>query len=293
MVVCSMGPIGIVGAGSVAQALGHLLSRHGQPIVALADRTPERAEQAAAFIGPNVQVMELADLPRRSRRILVAVADQGITDVAVALAPGLSGVDDAVVLHTSGAAGPDALAPLQAVGVACGVLHPLQTITTPEQGVQRLVGITFGVAGAPPAVEWAAQLTRQLEGQVLEVDADRLASYHAGAVMASNALVGVVDAALALMTKAGIDRREALYAIGPLAFTTLENALTSGPSTALTGPIVRGDAATVAAHLEAMRDMPSQVRGLYEASARQLLALAIDRGLPAASVRAIESVLGG
>ena len=102
MVVCSMGPIGIVGAGSVAQALGHLLSRHGQPIVALADRTPERAEQAAAFIGPNVQVVELADLPRRSRRILIAVADQGITEVAAALAPGLSGVDDAVVLHTSG-----------------------------------------------------------------------------------------------------------------------------------------------------------------------------------------------
>jgi hypothetical protein len=49
----------------------------------------------------------------------------------------------------------------------------------------------------------------------------------------------------------------------------------------------------VAAHLEAMREMPSQVRGLYEASARQLLALAKDRGLPAASVRAIESVLGG
>jgi hypothetical protein len=87
-----MGPIGIVGAGSVAQALGHLLSRQGQPIVALADRTTERAEQAAAFIGPNVQVVELADLPGRSRRILIAVADQGITEVAVALAPGLSGV---------------------------------------------------------------------------------------------------------------------------------------------------------------------------------------------------------
>jgi predicted short-subunit dehydrogenase-like oxidoreductase (DUF2520 family) len=283
----------IVGAGSVAQALGHLLSRHGQQIVALADRTPERAEHAAAFIGPNVQVVDLVDLPQQAPRILVAVADQGITDVAIALAPGLSGLDDAAVVHTSGAAGPDALAPLQAVGVACGVLHPLQTVTTAEQGVQRLVGVTFGVAGDPPAVEWAAQLTRLLEGQVLEIDADRLASYHAGAVMASNALVGAIDAALALMTHAGIDRREALYAIGPLAFTTLENALTTGPSMALTGPIVRGDAATVAAHLEAMREMPPQVRGLYAASAHQLLALARERGLPAASVRAIESVLGG
>jgi predicted short-subunit dehydrogenase-like oxidoreductase (DUF2520 family) len=164
---------------------------------------------------------------------------------------------------------------------------------TPEQGVERLVGVTFGVTGDPPAVEWAAQLTRQLEGQVLEIDAGRLASYHAGAVMASNALVGAVEAALALMTQAGIDGRRALYAIGPLAFATLENALTAGPASALTGPIVRGDAGTVAAHLAAMREMPSEVKGLYEASARQLLVLARQRGLSAGGVRAIESVLGG
>jgi predicted short-subunit dehydrogenase-like oxidoreductase (DUF2520 family) len=288
-----MEPIAVVGAGSVAQALGHLLSRRGQRVVALADRTPARAVRAAEFISPDVRVVELADLPRHARRILVAVADQAIVETAVALTPGLSGLSGAVVLHTSGAAGPNALAPLQAGGVACGVLHPLQTVTTPEQGVLRLVGVTFGVAGDPAAVEWAAQLTRQLEGQVLEIDADRLAAYHAGAVMASNALVGAIDAALALMTQARIDRSQALYAIGPLAFTTLENALTTGPSSALTGPIVRGDAATVAAHLDAMREMPSEVRGLYEASARQLLALARERGLPPAGVRAIESVLGG
>ena len=177
------------------------------------------------------------------------------------------------MLHTSGAAGPNALAPLQAGGVACGVLHPLQTVMTPEQGVQRLVGVTFGVAGDPPAVEWAAELTRQLEGQVLEIDADRLAAYyHAGAVMASNALVGAIDAALALMAQAGIDRSRRLYAIGPLAFTSLENALTTGPSVGADGADRqrrRGDRGRAPGG--AMREMPSEVRGLYKASARQLL----------------------
>ena len=197
-----------------------------------------------------------------------------------------------MVFHTSGAAGPDALAPLQAVGVACGMLHPLQTIMTPEQGVQSLVGITFGVAGDPPAVEWAAQLTRQLEGQVLEVDADRLSYYHAGAVMASNALVGVVDAALALMAKAGIDRREALArdrAAGANErwTTRLTSGTASGPDRTDRqrgrgdgGGASRGDARHAFARCEV-------VRGVGRVSFWRWRK---DRGLPAASVRAIESV---
>ena len=101
-------------------------------------------------------------------------------------------MDDAVALHTSGAAGPDALAPLQAVGVACGVLHPLQTIMTPEQGVQRLVDVTFGVAGDPAGRRVGGdRLSRQsATANRCDIDADRFSSYHAGAVMASNALVG-------------------------------------------------------------------------------------------------------
>jgi predicted short-subunit dehydrogenase-like oxidoreductase (DUF2520 family) len=287
-----MEPIAIVGAGAVAQALGRMLHARGQKVAALADRTPERAERAAAFIDPSVRVAELAELPRLASRILVAVADQGIGPVAAALAPAMKSVNKGVVLHTSGGAGTDVLRPLNDVGAGCGVWHPLQTITTPEQGLERLVGVTFGISGDPMAVECASELTRRLEGQVLEIDAERLGAYHAGAVMASNALIGVIDAAIALMVHAGVDRREALYAIGPLAFTTVENALTLGPGTALTGPIVRGDVDTVAAHLDAMRGLPAHVVKLYDAAARQLLALATQRGLPAASARAIEAALG-
>ena len=72
---------------------------------------------------------------------------------------------------------------------------------------------------------------------------------------------------------------------------TLDNALGSGPQAALTGPIARGDAATVAAHREALRNVDPTVAKLYEAAAGHLLELAKQRGLSDASVRALQEVL--
>ena len=122
------------------------------------------------------------------------------------------------------------------------------------------------------------------DGRSLHIDADRSSYYHAGAVMASNALMAVLDAAMILMAHAGVGRDAALRAIGPLARTSLQNALASGPQAALTGPVARGDAATVAAHTEALRSVEPTVAKLYEASAMHLLQLARQRGLSDASV---------
>ena len=125
-----------MGAGAVAQALGRLLYLRGEPVIALAARNHTRAERAATFIGPSVQVVPYSELPRLSTRVLVAVSDDAIGLVAETLAR--AGMCKGVALYTSGARGPEALAPLRAVGVACGMLHPLQTVIDREQGVKRL-----------------------------------------------------------------------------------------------------------------------------------------------------------
>jgi predicted short-subunit dehydrogenase-like oxidoreductase (DUF2520 family) len=290
--------VAIVGAGAVAQALGHLLAAGGEPVVALASRTRERAEQAARFIGAGrasgapVQVVSVAELPRLASRVLIAVSDRAVEQVAAELVTG--GMRSGAALHTCGAKGPDALNALRNAGVACGVLHPLQTIVTPEQGVASLAGATFGMSGDAEALEWGGEIARLVggpHGRSIRIDADRLSYYHAGAVMASNALVAVMDAAILLLAQAGIERDDALRALAPLAQTSLGNALRSGPEAALTGPVVRGDAATVAAHLHAVRHSGPTVAGLYKAAAAHLLLLAERRGLPEASVRALEEAL--
>lgn len=282
----------------------------GEPIVALSSRTRERAEQAARFIvgpagatgwagpgGPDepLPVVDIAELPRLATRVLIAVSDQAIELVAEALAS--SGMQSGVVLHTCGARGPDALRALRAKGVACGLLHPLQTIVTAEQGARGLADATFCLSGDRGATLWGDEIVAVVRavtggaGSSLHIEADRLGYYHAGAVMASNALMAVLDAALILMARAGVERDAGLRALAPLARASLQNALACGPQAALTGPVARGDAATVAAHTYALGDVEPTVAKLYEASARHLLQVARRRGLPQASVRAIESVL--
>ena len=274
----------------MAQALGRLLCESGEPVVALASRNRAHAEHAARVVGPSVRVVAIDDVPHLATHVLVAVSDSGITPVAEALAA--AGMRAGVVLHTCGAKGPDALSALAERGVACGVLHPLQTIVAPEQGITALAGVTFAIVGSGPAREWAEQIVTRLHGRVVHLLADRLSYYHAGAVMASNALVAVLDAALVLMMQAGIARETALAALGPLAGTSLGNVLARGPQGALTGPVVRGDAATVAAHIRAVRDVDPTVARLYEAVTAHLLVLARARGTEADSLHAIEQLVG-
>lgn len=285
----SQPPVAIVGSGAVAQALGRLLHTRGAPVVALASRNPASAERAATFVGPSVRAVPCAEIPRLATRVLIAISDDGIASVAEALAR--AGMRSGVALHTCGARGPEALAALQANGVACGVLHPLQTIVDGEQGVARLQGISFGLSGDRLALEWAEEIVALLGGQSLHPGPGQLGAYHAGAVLASNGIVAILDAAVILMAGAGIEPEAALRAVAPLARTSLENVLSRGPEAALTGPIVRGDTGTVATHTETLANAPATVAALYRAVGRRLLELARKRGLPEARTRAIESLL--
>jgi predicted short-subunit dehydrogenase-like oxidoreductase (DUF2520 family) len=277
----------IVGAGRVAQALGRLLRERGEPVVAVASRNGEHAAAAAAFIG--VEAVPLAAIPSRAGRIVIAVADDAIEEVASSLAA--AGFRGGLALHTCGARGPESLEELSSQGAGCGVLHPLQTIASPEQGLEALPGAAFGVAGAPAAVEWARGLVGLLGGTALQIAPERMPLYHAAAVLASNAVIGLVDAAAILMVSAGLDERQAIRALGGILRASAENAIAMSPTAALTGPIQRGDIETVRRHLRALADSPPSVSGLYRAAGRHLVAVARRRGLAEDKARRIEELL--
>jgi predicted short-subunit dehydrogenase-like oxidoreductase (DUF2520 family) len=281
----------IVGTGRVAQAIGRLLADAGSPPRVVAGRTAAHAERAASFIAPAVRATSIADVAAQADHILIAVTDTAIAPVADELARG--GLTSGVVLHMSGAHGPQALGTLAARGVSCGVLHPLQTIADPSRGVAALRGASFAVGGDAPAIAWAEQLVAAASGTPLRIQPHRFASYHAGAVMASNAVIAAIDAAVVLLGEAGVDEREALRAIGPLCLTSTRNALELGPAAALTGPVQRGDAETVRAHVGALAHVPAYVGELYRASGRALLHLARRRGLQPEPALAIEQALDG
>jgi predicted short-subunit dehydrogenase-like oxidoreductase (DUF2520 family) len=248
--------IGIAGAGRLAQALGRQLQERGQPITAIASRSPDHARIAASFIGGDVQPVPFDQL--HCDRILIAVPDSAIVEVAQRLPPSVT-----VALHTCGAHGADLLNPLRDRGVSCGSLHPLQTFAAPEAGYRALPGIFFAIDGGGDAFAWAREIVSLLNGSVLRIPADARALYHAAAAMAGNHLIAMIDAAVQTMRKAGPTESTALLALAPIMRASLENALAIGPTQALTGPVQRGDLATIAAHLHALEHVAPAIQNLY------------------------------
>lgn len=280
--------IGIVGAGRIAQSLGRLLYDRGANVIAVASRSIPSAKAAAAFIGSPVQALSLPQIASQADHLLLAITDGALTTAAQQLATaGFTGA----ALHTSGSAGLAPLSSLAAAGAAIGVLHPLQTVPTPENGLTTLPGSYFTIGGDPHAVTWAAEIVALLEGHALQIAADAWPLYHAAAVMASNYQCALVDSALELLVHSGIDRQSALSAITPIVRAATSNILSSGPEHALTGPIQRGDTGTVQAHLAALANVAPETRQLYIAASLRTVPIARRRGLPEAAATAIHSAL--
>jgi predicted short-subunit dehydrogenase-like oxidoreductase (DUF2520 family) len=193
------------------------------------------------------------------------------------------------VLHLSGAQTSEVLAPLAALGVVAGSMHPLMTVSAePERAAQHFHGATFALEGEFEAVRVADRLVRALGGVAVMIAPEAKSLYHAGAVFASNYLVTALAEAERLLERAGLPREAAREALVPLARATLENVAAMGPEAALTGPVARGDAATVKRHRAALE---GEDRRLYDALARATLALAKTKGLSPAAEAALLAAL--
>lgn len=202
-------------------------------------------------------------------------------------------MDAGMIIHTSGVWGPEVFSRLMEQGVSCASMHPLQTVANPKQGVEKLPGSTFAVAGKGKAALWAKELVKLLDGQVLTIKPLAKPLYHAAAVVASNYIVTLIDAALLMMAKAGVSEGQGRKALEPLVLSSVQNALKRGTVEALTGPIERGDGQTVAAHLTALKALPKSVQGLYRALGQHTVQLSRKRGLSKAQATQLEELLEG
>ena len=224
---------------------------------------PGRAGSAiAARLRERGGRVVLAGEPGPGAIVLLAVPDRAIAEVAASIEPG------PWVGHLSGATPLAALAPH---GDRRFALHPLMTFR-PGGDPAQLDGAFAAIGGASPrAVAVACELAELLGVTPFELaDRDR-ARYHAAACIAGNFLATIYATATRLDRSIGIGQaKQALY---PLMRATLENARADADGFALTGPLVRGDEETVAAHLAALADDPETAE-LYRVLARATTALA-------------------
>jgi len=183
-----------------------------------------------------------------TQAVLLCVPDAEIAAAAAALAAG------ALVGHCSGASGLDVLAPHEAFS-----LHPLMTVSV--HGA-RFAGAGAAVAGSTPrALALSAAIARALGMHAVAVtDRDRVA-YHAAASLASNFLITLEGAAERLAASAGVERQ----LLVPLVRATVDNWARLGAQRALTGPVARGDDATVAAQRAAIAQRAADLLPMFDA----------------------------
>lgn len=235
-----------------------------------AGRTGSSIAAAARAAGLDVAIGSRDVSPADAEVFLFCVPDEAIRDACEGLAPALE--PGTLVGHVSGATRLQALSAAADAGCHTFSLHPLQTIPTSETD---LAGSPCAVSGSSDrAREVAFKLAERLGMRPFEVPEEGRAAYHAAASIASNFLVALEESAAELLEAAGVE--SAREALAPLVLRTAANWADSG-SAALTGPIARGDQATVKLHLEALAATAPALLPLYEALAQRTREVAVTR----------------
>lgn len=259
------GALALVGPGRAGTSLTGALHRRGWSVRAVAGRAPDAAStrRAAALLG-DAPVATVETAGAGCDVVIVATPDHVIAAAAARVAPSLE--PGALVVHLAGAVGLEMFDALRSArpDVRLGALHPLQSLASPERGAEHLDGAWCAVEG-DAEVEDIARLAG-LRPFTLPSESDTRAAYHAAACVASNHVVALLGQVERLAVLAGVP----FDAFLPLVRTTVENVADLGPAAALTGPVARGDATTVAQHLSAL---PDDERTAYREGALQALQL--------------------
>jgi len=265
--------LNIVGAGHVGRVLGRLFHQHG--VFTLQDvltRSIASAQDAVAFIGAGRALAQAADL-RPAQVWMLAVGDDQIAPVCAALAA--SGLlEGAIVFHCSGAKASTELQTASDAGARVASVHPVRSFADPAAVAAAFDGTWCGVEGDPDAVALLSPACEAIGARMVTIDAAAKTVYHAASVFASNYLVTVLDAALRAYVAAGVPPQVARELARPLASETLANVFKLGAPGALSGPIARGDVATVARQHAALQDWDAPTAALYAALVDATTALA-------------------
>jgi predicted short-subunit dehydrogenase-like oxidoreductase (DUF2520 family) len=277
--------IGVVGAGRVGAVLSAALRAAGHEVVAAAGESTASRTRIATLL-PGVPVMKPTDVARAADLLLLTVPDDMLENVVVSMVG--SGVirPGQYVVHTSGRHGLAVLDAAVAVGARPIAMHPAMTFTGTDVDLDRLPGCVFGVTAGAEDRGFAETLVAALGGVPMFVPEDKRTLYHAGLAHGANHLVTLVAQAMELLAASGAEDPAAT--LRPLLTAALDNALNAGDA-ALTGPIVRGDVNTVAAHLRDIGETAPATIPSYVAMAKATADRAVLDGrlLPIRAVKIV------
>ncbi|MFN2463219.1 MAG: DUF2520 domain-containing protein [Candidatus Dormibacteria bacterium] len=271
--------VGFIGHGRAARSLAGAFSRRGHTIVIAA----RSASAATLAVELGAEEASAADILASADATVLAVPDAAVAPLARDLAADAAPGDGRLVVHLAGSLPASVLAPLAERGYAIAAVHPLQVLS----GWRVAPGTAFAVDADERSAPLASRLVGELGGVEFAVPASGRTAYHAAASLAANLGMTLLAEAVDLMAAQGIPREEAMQGLGALVRGGLEAAMDQGLPASLTGPVGRGDTATVAGHLDALAGDP-ELRRAYAAGSLLTLRQVLRQGRPAAAPAAVE-----
>ncbi|GAB2517120.1 Rossmann-like and DUF2520 domain-containing protein [Microbulbifer agarilyticus] len=250
--------LNVVGAGKLGRTLAALWHASGVfEIAGLFNRSAENAREARDFIGAGTAVSDLSKLPP-AQVWLLAVPDDQIASTATALPPIIAqhppqAGRPPILFHCSGALPASVLAASGADLLASA--HPVHSFADPKRSLTDLPGSTVALEGSEEAINVLEPAFTALSCNCIHLGSSQKVLYHTGSVMACNYLTVLMDLSLQVFQAAGIDNKSAMALLEPIVLQTVKNNFALGPAKALTGPLVRGDVATVARQTGALRQL--------------------------------------
>lgn len=277
--------LGFIGLGKVGTTLAMAWHQVGVPVVSLYSRHEElsRAKQFnACWCTDPAQVVDKADVT------FLSVTDSAIAQVTEQLVATRADLTDKIILHCSGAHTSAVLCPLMELQAQIGSLHPSLPFAEPSLTLPKLEGSVFVLETPFPAVVEVCQtLCGRLGVQLAYIEASMKPLYHVALVYASNYTVTLYSIAERLLEQLDFNQSERSQILKTLLDATVQNILQHGATHALTGPLVRGDANTVEAHLEILPT--HSLHELYRLLALETFPLLMKRGTDTSSLAPVLS----
>jgi len=259
-----MHSVSIIGVGRIGGALAIALSRRDYRIDRLIHRDDSTVNRILPLLPSTVRAERpTADLTTiDSDIVIIATADPDIEPVSRALARRLK--PGRIVLHTSGSLSSDVISHLTAAGHFIGSVHPLISISDPVTGADSFAGAFFCIEGDDRSVSAADEIAGSLGGRTFSIPSDRKTLYHASAVTACGHVVALIDIAIEMLSRCGMEKDAAQEILRPLIASTIENLESLPPQKALTGSFARLDGSAVERHITAIsKEMSRDALDVY------------------------------
>jgi len=275
----------IIGAGTLATALAMALRRSGHRVVEIVARNNAQSISRARKLAKRVdaRVGTLLEAQFNTKATWICVPDDAIFDVAGQIAT-RGNWTRKIAIHSSGALGSEALAPLKTAGAGIASAHPLMSFVRSSK--PELEGVPFALEGDRNALVTVSMMVRSLGGKPFRIPAELKPAYHLFGFFSSPALVALIAAAQRVGELAGIDPGTSRQLMDSIVRQTTDNCLVSTPQHAFSGPLRRGDIATLRKHLEVLKEQPELLR-LYKA----LTSIALQY-LPVTNHDAVKKLIG-